>query len=210
MAGLTLGGAPAADDGVASDWRALAAPGGGALHPQHLLTAGLSAAGQLSRWALFLSPDGRRLAARASLGGGALCGHPGVAHGGLIAALVDDACGALFICGGRNGYTAALSVTYRKPVVLAAAGTRLRVDVRLEADEPSASKPGVRKVSLAAEVRSADGAELHASATALFISSPKMPLPAQAQQALPAAHAPAAAQGVRGDAGDQQAQTPPA
>ena len=180
--GLVLGEAATADDCVDAHYLPLGVPGGGAVHAQHLLTAGLSGPGQLSRWALFVAPDGRALAGRATLGGGALCGHPGIAHGGLLAALLDDACGALFIAGGRNGYTAALAVTYRKPVLLAAAaaageGTRLRVDARLEADEPSASKPGVRKVSLAADVRSADGAVLHASATALFITSPELPLP---------------------------------
>jgi len=136
---------------------------------RHLLTAGLGGDGKLQSWRLFMSPDASALCARAELGGGALCGHPGVAHGGLLAALIDDACGALFIAGGRSGYTAALNVNYKAPVVLAESGsTSLVIDVTLEREEASASRPGAKKVFFAATVRG--GSTVHTTASVLFVT----------------------------------------
>ena len=137
---------------------------------RHLLTAGLAGDGKLCSWRLFMSPDATALCARAELGGGALCGHPGVAHGGLLAALIDDACGALFIAGGRSGYTAALNVNYKAPVMLSDSGstTTLVVDVTLEREEASASRPGAKKVFFAATVRG--GSTVHTTASVLFVT----------------------------------------
>ena len=136
---------------------------------RHLLTAGLGGDGKLQSWRLFMSPDASALCARAELGGGALCGHPGVAHGGLLAALIDDACGALFIAGGRNGYTANLNVQYKAPVLLPeGASTPLDIDVKLEREEESSSRPGAKKVFFA--VTMSGGSTVHATASVLFVT----------------------------------------
>eukprot|EP00468_Gymnochlora_sp_CCMP2014_P008237 CAMPEP_0167761174 /NCGR_PEP_ID=MMETSP0110_2-20121227/12017_1 /TAXON_ID=629695 /ORGANISM="Gymnochlora sp., Strain CCMP2014" /LENGTH=155 /DNA_ID=CAMNT_0007647811 /DNA_START=84 /DNA_END=551 /DNA_ORIENTATION=+ len=51
--------------------------------------------------------------------GDALCGHEGLAHGGLLATILDDAFGALcFVSNKTTGFTANLSINYRKPVPL--------------------------------------------------------------------------------------------
>ena len=139
---------------------------------RHLFAGGLAGAERVRQWALYLSPDRAALTARAELGGGAVCGHPGVAHGGLLAAMLDDACGGLFLASGRNGYTAALNISYKAPVFIPAAGVRLRVDVRTDREEPSASRPGAAKVHFSASILSEDGSTMHTVATALFITKP--------------------------------------
>lgn len=51
--------------------------------------------------------------------GGALAGFPGVTHGGLIASLIDEACGrtAIHNLEGRTGVTANLDINYLLPTV---------------------------------------------------------------------------------------------
>jgi acyl-coenzyme A thioesterase PaaI-like protein len=50
--------------------------------------------------------------------GPALAGHPGIAHGGLISALLDNTLGyAFFATGLGNGYTASLHVNYKRPLL---------------------------------------------------------------------------------------------
>ena len=139
---------------------------------KHLFAGGLAGEERVRQWALFLAPDRTALTARAVLGGGAVCGHPGIAHGGLLAAMLDDACGGLFLASGRNGYTASLHVTYKAPVVIPAEGVRLRVDVRVDREEPSASRPGAAKVHFHAAIKSENGQLTHTECVALFITKP--------------------------------------
>lgn len=168
-------------DGVPPDWRLLfsvpglsegdAPPLPSRVAARHLFVRSLAGAERVRQWALFLSPDRTALTGRAELGTGGLCGHPGMAHGGLLASLLDDACGGLFLASGRSGFTVNLSVSYKLPVFIPAEGVRLRVDVRLDREEPSASRPGSMKVFLTAAIRSADGETVHALCTALFMTS---------------------------------------
>ncbi|KAI8619019.1 HotDog domain-containing protein [Chytriomyces sp. MP71] len=49
-----------------------------------------------------------------------LCGHPGIVHGGMIAAFFDDAFGSIFFMdaeGRHSGVTANLTVNYRSPML---------------------------------------------------------------------------------------------
>jgi len=103
----------------------------------HLLYATLRAApGGLEQYDLLLAPDGASLRCLAVLGARA-CGHPRVVHGGALAAVLDDAFGALFLhCGAGSGFTANLSVDYVRPVP---AGAQLEIRVRLVRAEPSSS-----------------------------------------------------------------------
>ena len=46
-----------------------------------------------------------------------MCGHPGVAHGGSTAAMLDQFFGILFATLAPRGFTANLNINYRKPVL---------------------------------------------------------------------------------------------
>lgn len=72
---------------------------------------------------LFLR-DGAREAIAVVRLGSALAGYPGVVHGGVLATLLDEACGrvALAQFPNRNGVTARLSVDYRRPTPAHRAG----------------------------------------------------------------------------------------
>ncbi len=49
--------------------------------------------------------------------GSALCGHRGILHGGLTAALMDDVSGAAtFVAAGGGHFTANLTINYLKPI----------------------------------------------------------------------------------------------
>lgn len=54
-------------------------------------------------------------------------GFSGVVHGGILAALLDDALAAVGYCDGDPTVTARLAVRYRRPV---RPGQRLRVEAR--------------------------------------------------------------------------------
>uniref|UniRef100_A0A8C4KVK6 Acyl-coenzyme A thioesterase THEM4 n=1 Tax=Dromaius novaehollandiae TaxID=8790 RepID=A0A8C4KVK6_DRONO len=91
--------------------------------------------------------------------GSYLEGHPGFAHGGSIATIIDSTIGscAIFVAG--RVMTANLSINYMSPVPL---GSVVLVDSKVDKVEG-------RKVFLSCKVQSVDGGTLHAEATALFI-----------------------------------------
>ncbi len=135
----------------------------------HLLHEALSGQEKLERYELSLlqgsSGKAEELQALVRLGNKA-CGHPFFLHGGVIASVFDDAMGMLFLSSGNGiGYTAKLTVDYRRPIP---AGTELRVLCKLDRVEVSA-KSGARKVFLSARMESAQGSTLFAEASALFV-----------------------------------------
>ena len=89
--------------------------------------------------------------------GAAFEGAPGRAHGGVVAALIDETMGLVMSISGTPAFTGRLTVTYRAPVPL---GEQLEVRAH------QASRTG-RKISITAELRS--GATLLAEAEGLFI-----------------------------------------
>lgn len=124
---------------------------------QNNLTAGtLAGAETLGVPALaFLAPDGSRMVSFHYVGP-ALCGHPGVVHGGLLATLLDE--GLARCCfpalPNKIGMTASLTINYKAPckagqfIVLHAWTTKVEgrkawVEGRLEtlADEEKGEKP---------------------------------------------------------------------
>ena len=84
-------------------------------------------------------------------------GAPGLAHGGALATLLDDALGSLLAVVGRPAVTARLCVDYRSPAVL---HRDLVVDAWIE-------RVDGRKLHLAGTVK--DGEVVVAEATALFL-----------------------------------------
>lgn len=104
--------------------------------------------------------------AHARLGSKA-CGHPHIVHGGALASLLDDAFGvAFFTAKLGSGFTANLSVDYRRPL---AAGTDIVVKAAIERVEVSASS-GAKKVFLVGSVcDAASPATVYTEARALFI-----------------------------------------
>jgi acyl-coenzyme A thioesterase PaaI-like protein len=90
--------------------------------------------------------------------GAAFEGAPGRAHGGVVAALIDETMGLVLSIVGSPGFTGRLTVTYRAPTPL---GVPLEVRARL------AGREG-RKMTIVAEMRDAD--RLLAQAEGLFIT----------------------------------------
>lgn len=90
--------------------------------------------------------------------GPAFEGAPGRAHGGIVAALIDETMGLVLSIVGTPGFTGRLTVTYRAPTPL---GQPLEVRSRL------AGRDG-RKMTITAEMRS--GQQLLAQAEGLFIA----------------------------------------
>lgn len=84
-------------------------------------------------------------------------GAPGLAHGGALATLLDDALGSLLVVVGRPAVTAKLCVDYRSPAVL---HRDLVVDAWID-------RVDGRKLHLAGTVK--DGDVLVAEGTALFL-----------------------------------------
>jgi len=141
----------------------------------HLLHSALAGEDKLESYELELSTDKTSLRARVRFGSKA-CGHPRIVHGGALASILDDALGTLFLASGRNGFTANLSVDYRKPLP---AGTD--VCVRASIDRVETSKSGSHKVYLtSAVVNAEDPSFIYTQGTALFIAKP---VPTSAQLA---------------------------
>lgn len=89
--------------------------------------------------------------------GAAFEGAPGRAHGGVVAALIDETMGLVMSISGTPAFTGRLTVTYRAPTPL---GRPLEVRARL------AGQQG-RKITVAAELH--HGEQLLAQAEGLFI-----------------------------------------
>jgi uncharacterized protein (TIGR00369 family) len=85
-------------------------------------------------------------------------GAPQFAHGGIVAAVLDDACGYVSFLLSRMFVTAHLEVDYRRPVVLGQ-----QYDVRARCSDIDG-----RKVQLEAELIDADG--VVADARGLFVT----------------------------------------
>lgn len=121
----------------------------------------------LEHYSLSLSSDKRSLRGALTLGKRA-CGHPQYIHGGAIAAILDDCMGVLFLSSGEGtGFTANLTVNYRRPIP---ASAPLRVEVSITHVE--VGKSGAKKVFLVGRLLSqAGGAQevLYAEATSIFI-----------------------------------------
>jgi len=90
--------------------------------------------------------------------GKAFEGAPGRAHGGVVAALIDETMGVVLSIAEVLAFTAQLDITYRAPTPI---GHPIRVTAWLTKHEG-------RKLSIEAKVE--DGETLIANATALFIS----------------------------------------
>jgi acyl-coenzyme A thioesterase PaaI-like protein len=107
-------------------------------------------------------------------------GHRGILHGGAIAASFDDAFGALFFSQGFGpGFTANLTIDYRRPVPV---GTRLRIVATVDSVE------GRKVWMLAKLVDSSDPSDdptVFAEAKCLFI---KPRVPKAATTSLPSAY----------------------
>ncbi|KAG0237052.1 hypothetical protein BGW42_001945 [Actinomortierella wolfii] len=115
--------------------------------------------------ALFQSKDQKHVIAVLHVGE-ALCGHPGIVHGGLLGTLLDEitAFTALPNLPGKTGFTANLNINYRHPTI---ANQFIVADSVLESQEG-------RKAYVKACLKTVDGTLL-ADATALFIA-PKIPV----------------------------------
>lgn len=85
-------------------------------------------------------------------------GIPGIAHGGLVATLIDDLCGHLPVVAERRAVTRHLAVAYLKPVLV---GVRYDAVARVDTDEG-------RKLFVSCEGRSPEG-ELTFRGDALFV-----------------------------------------
>ncbi|XP_072702813.1 acyl-coenzyme A thioesterase THEM4-like [Ciconia boyciana] len=151
---LPGGRCPAGAPGTAGDTR--------------LFLRAIEGAGAGFEYAMFLNAAERRLLCLFQPGP-YLEGHPGLTHGGAIAAIVDGALGTCALAVAGTVMTANLSVDYLAPVPL---GAVLLLDGRAERLEG-------RKVFLSCHVRSADGDTLHARATGLFIRLDPTKHPAQ-------------------------------
>jgi acyl-coenzyme A thioesterase PaaI-like protein len=131
----------------------------------HLLHNSLKGEGKVEHYRLFIAPDLRSIRAEITLGH-QVCGHPSIVHGGTLAAVFDDTFGALFVASRLgNGFTANLSVNYRKPVL---AGTPLVLEGRI--DRVEVGKSGSRKVFFVGTLRNSVVPEtVYTEATAIFI-----------------------------------------
>lgn len=111
------------------------------------------------------SKDNRSVIAKARLGSKA-CGHPHIVHGGALASLLDDVFGVSFFASKLGGgFTANLTINYRKPLP---AGKDVLVMATIDRIEESAS--GSKKVYLVGKVLDeADQSIVYTEGNALFI-----------------------------------------
>ena len=89
-------------------------------------------------------------------------GPPGCAHGGSMAALLDEAMGFAVWCSGRVGISADLRVQYRNPLRLP---QRCVAEARVERIEG-------RKLWTRARLHDVGGGTLYAEAEAIFVELP--------------------------------------
>ncbi|KAI1319366.1 hypothetical protein EDD11_004232 [Mortierella claussenii] len=115
--------------------------------------------------ALFQSVDETRVMSILHVGK-ALCGHPNITHGGLLATVLDEitAMNAIPNLPGKTGFTANLNINYRHPCM---------ADQFIVAHSEITSVEG-RKAFVKATLKTIEGTLL-ADATALFIA-PKVPV----------------------------------
>ncbi|MGH3073107.1 MAG: PaaI family thioesterase [Gaiellaceae bacterium] len=87
-------------------------------------------------------------------------GGPGIAHGGVVGAALDEACGLLATWHRFPTVTARIGIRYRRPAPI---NRPLRVSARVTAERG-------RRIEIAAELR--DGDELLAEADGTFLHVP--------------------------------------
>jgi len=87
-------------------------------------------------------------------------GGPGIAHGGIVGAALDEACGLLATWHRFPAVTARIAIRYRKPAPI---NRPLRVTAKVDADRG-------RRIEISAELR--DGEELLAEADGAFLHVP--------------------------------------
>jgi acyl-coenzyme A thioesterase PaaI-like protein len=87
-------------------------------------------------------------------------GGPGIAHGGIVGAALDEACGLLATWHRFPAVTARISIRYRRPAPI---NRPLRISSRVTADRG-------RRIAIAGELR--DGDELLAEADGAFLHVP--------------------------------------
>ncbi|KAK8805646.1 hypothetical protein WA158_002302 [Blastocystis sp. Blastoise] len=92
--------------------------------------------------------------------GDQMCGHPGVAHGGSTAAMLDQYFGILFAFLAPRGFTANLNINYRKPVL---ANSTLIVKGHL-------TQKDRRKYFMEASVQDIEG-NVYVEATSLYLEA---------------------------------------
>ena len=130
----------------------------------HLIYSGLKEA--IDRYDLFIAPDRKSVIAHATIGKKS-GGHPKIVHGGLIAALIDDTFGALFLQSGvGTGFTANLSIDYKKPLPVESA---IVISAKVIKVEPSKNGKS-QKVYLEAVLTNDNGQVIYAESKALFLA----------------------------------------
>ena len=87
-------------------------------------------------------------------------GGPGIAHGGIVGAALDEACGLLATWHRFPAVTARIAIRYRRPAPI---NRTLLITSRVTADRG-------RRIEIAAELR--DGDELLAEADGVFLHVP--------------------------------------
>ena len=87
-------------------------------------------------------------------------GGPGIAHGGIVGAALDEACGLLATWHRFPAVTARIAIRYRKPAPINRA---LRINARVDADRG-------RKIEISGRLH--DGDELLAEAEGTFLHVP--------------------------------------
>ena len=87
-------------------------------------------------------------------------GAPGIVHGGIVGAALDEACGLLATWHRFPAVTARIAIRYRRPVPI---NRPLRISARVTADRG-------RRIEIAGELR--DGDELLAEADGAFLHVP--------------------------------------
>lgn len=96
--------------------------------------------------------------------GKSACGHPGIVHGGALAASFDDAFGALFFSRRvGNGFTARLEIDYKRPVP---AGTPLRLVSEVDSIE---GRKVWMKATLQSRAAQGEAPVVYARSRCLFI-----------------------------------------
>ena len=112
---------------------------------------------------IFTSPDGREMVSFLHIGT-AMCGFPGVVHGGVSASVIDEAFGrvAIAVVGG-DAVTATLGLRYRRPVIAGREGRERVVVCRARVEEVVG-----RKVKVTGGIEGEDGRVL-VEGEALFV-----------------------------------------
>ena len=149
----------------------------------HLLHSALAGEGKLEQYDLYVSEPQEGTGTRSALAvarlGSRACGHPTFVHGGAIAALLDDVFGCAFFASSLGtGFTANLTVDYRRPLP---PDTLVHVRAAVERTEMSSSGRSKKVFLVGSLVDAADG-RVYTDARALFIV--KMPPPSVLQSLL--------------------------